>query len=212
MGMLSPRPTANGSSSVSCVWTKAVLARAEAPASGLAIAREISAGHRRAPRGARSSRRSFRDAAATRPQLTKRRVAALKRRKRVPPLDVYWSLTPSQSDRRGLTATQSSKLARRCLHRSAARRRLRGAPWCAKIRRRLRLRSLLAGADAGRVRRGRPRMLCGACEPVGQHGGGGLLREPWIGASEPERQTFDISLLSPRRTSLSGREEVGRWK
>ena len=35
-----------------------------------------------------------------------------------------------------------------------------------------------------------PDVLCGAGEPVGQHGGGGLPREPWIGAFEPERQTF----------------------
>ena len=35
-----------------------------------------------------------------------------------------------------------------------------------------------------------PVCLCGAVEPVGQHGGGGLPREPWIGAVEPERQTF----------------------
>ncbi|MDT5199372.1 MAG: hypothetical protein QOH34_894, partial [Mycobacterium sp.] len=34
-----------------------------------------------------------------------------------------------------------------------------------------------------------PDCLSGAGEPVGQHGGGGLPREPWIGAIEPERQT-----------------------
>jgi hypothetical protein len=26
----------------------------------------------------------------------------------------------------------------------------------------------------------KPRSLCSAVEPVGQHGGGGLPREPWI--------------------------------
>ena len=77
-----------------------------------------------------------------------------------------------------------------------------GAPWCAKIR----ASRLVCGrsgpwlADDWWVRRGRPRCLCGACEPVGQHGGGGLPREPWIGAFEPERQTSDFSLPSPRRT------------
>ena len=35
-----------------------------------------------------------------------------------------------------------------------------------------------------------PDALSGACEPVIQHGDGGLPREPWIGAIEPERQTF----------------------
>lgn len=70
----------------------------------------------------------------------------------------------------------------------------------------------LAGgrAEPGRVRRGRPRFICGACEPVGQHGGGGLPREPWIGAFEPERQTFEFSLPSPRRTPLF-RLRGGRW-
>ena len=76
----------------------------------------------------------------------------------------------------------------------------RGAPWCAKIGRWLRLLAVLAGAQTGRVRRGDPDLLCGACEPVGQHGGGGLPREPWIGAVEPERQTFEFPLPSPRRT------------
>jgi hypothetical protein len=53
-----------------------------------------------------------------------------------------------------------------------------------------------------------PDVLCGAGEPVGQHGDGGLPREPWIGAIEPERQTFEVSLPSPRRTPPGGR--VGR--
>ena len=44
-----------------------------------------------------------------------------------------------------------------------------------------------------------PDCLSGASELVGQHGGGGLPREPWIGAIEPERQTLN-SLPSPRRT------------
>lgn len=73
-----------------------------------------------------------------------------------------------------------------------------GAPWCAKIRRDGGwLRTVVVGADAWGVRRGRPRIPCGACEPVGQHGGGGLPREPWIGASEPERQTSDFSPALP---------------
>jgi len=54
--------------------------------------------------------------------------------------------------------------------------------------------------ETGGVRRGDPDCLCGAVEPVGQHGGGGLPREPWIGAIEPERQTFESPLPSPRRT------------
>jgi hypothetical protein len=33
------------------------------------------------------------------------------------------------------------------------------------------------------------RCLCSACEPVGQHGGGGFPRGPWIVALEHERQT-----------------------
>jgi hypothetical protein len=74
--------------------------------------------------------------------------------------------------------------------RSGVRRRLRGAPWCAKIGRWLLLLAALTGAETGRVRRGGPRCLSGACEPVDQHGGGGLPREPWIGAVEPERQIF----------------------
>ena len=88
------------------------------------------------------------------------------------------------------------------------RRRLRGAPWCAKIRRRLLVAGRGGRVDAGRVRRGRPRCLCGAGEPVGQHGGGGLPREPWIGAFEPERQTFE-SPCPPRdgrHESVVGRE------
>ena len=59
----------------------------------------------------------------------------------------------------------------------------------------LRLLALLARAETGLVRRGRSRCLSGAGEPVGQHGGGGLPREPWIGAIEPERQTFNQSRL-----------------
>jgi transposase len=43
-----------------------------------------------------------------------------------------------------------------------------------------------------------PDCLSGAGEPVGQQGGGGLPREPWIGAIEPERQTLNL-LPSPRR-------------
>src|SRR5207237_41426 len=85
--------------------------------------------------------------------------------------------------------------------RSATRR--RGAPWGAKIRRRC----VVGGCwwvETGGVRRGRPRFLCGAGEPVGQHGGGGLPREPWIGAIEPERQTLNFSLPSPRRTPWLG--------
>src|SRR5674476_640322 len=42
-----------------------------------------------------------------------------------------------------------------------------------------------------------PRFLCGACEPVGQHGGGGLPREPWTVAFEHARQT-SLSPCPPR--------------
>jgi hypothetical protein len=44
-----------------------------------------------------------------------------------------------------------------------------------------------------------PDCVSGADEPVSQHGDGGLPREPWIGAIEPERQTFE-SPAPPRRT------------
>ena len=40
-----------------------------------------------------------------------------------------------------------------------------------------------------------PDCLSGAVESVGQHGGGGLPREPWVGAIEPERQTFAFPAL-----------------
>jgi hypothetical protein len=40
-------------------------------------------------------------------------------------------------------------------------------------------------------------MHSGVCEPVIQHGDGGRPREPWIGAIEPERQTFWISPALP---------------
>lgn len=63
-------------------------------------------------------------------------------------------------------------------------------------------------ADTGGVRRGRPRSLCGAVEPVGQHGGGGLPREPWIGAFEPERQTFDLLPALPTTGVVVAGEEV----
>src|SRR3954453_7127649 len=43
--------------------------------------------------------------------------------------------------------------------RSATRRRLRGAPWCAKIGRRLWLPTVWVAAETGWVRRGRPRLL-----------------------------------------------------
>src|SRR5712675_1256500 len=49
------------------------------------------------------------------------------------------------------------------------------------------------------VRRGRPRLDLGACEPASQHGGGGLPREPWIGALSPCVR-FPTLLPSPRRT------------
>jgi hypothetical protein len=51
----------------------------------------------------------------------------------------------------------------------------------------------------GSVRRGRPRILCSAGEPVGQHGGGGLPREPWIGALRARASDSCISLPTPRR-------------
>jgi hypothetical protein len=59
-----------------------------------------------------------------------------------------------------------------------------------------------------------PVCLCGAGEPVGQHGGGGLPREPWIGASEPERQTFE-SPCPPRDGRRDGPPAEGllqSWK
>ena len=59
------------------------------------------------------------------------------------------------------------------------------------------------------VRRGCPRKRPWCFEPVSQHGGGGLPREPWIGALSPcvRLATF---LPSPRRTpSHSGLREKG---
>jgi integrase len=47
-----------------------------------------------------------------------------------------------------------------------------GAPRCAKIGRWLLLSAGLAGAETGRVRRGRSRCVSGADEPLSQHGGG----------------------------------------
>jgi len=72
---------------------------------------------------------------------------------------------------------------------SAIRRPRTCAPWWAKIGRWSLLPAVLM-VETGGVRRGDPDCLCGAVEPVVQHGGGGLPREPWIGAFEPERQTF----------------------
>ncbi|MDT5353575.1 MAG: transposase, partial [Mycobacterium sp.] len=46
-----------------------------------------------------------------------------------------------------------------------------------------------------------PDCLSGAGEPVGQHGGGGLPREPWIGAIEPERQTLNLPALPTTDTA-----------
>src|SRR4029079_17361908 len=50
--------------------------------------------------------------------------------------------------------------------RSAVRRRLRGAPWWAKIGRWLLLLAALTGAETGRVRRGGPRCLRGCLKTV----------------------------------------------
>ena len=44
------------------------------------------------------------------------------------------------------------------------------------------------------------RFICSACEPVGQHGGGGRPWGPWIVAFEHERQTSGSSLPSSGRT------------
>src|SRR6185312_3440839 len=52
----------------------------------------------------------------------------------------------------------------------------------------------------------RRRFLCGAVEPVGQHGGGGLPREPWIVAIEHEHQTSDFP-CPPRRGPLPAEKE-----
>jgi hypothetical protein len=47
----------------------------------------------------------------------------------------------------------------------------------------------------------RHRFLCGAAEPVDQHGGGGFAREPWNVAFEHECQTSDFFLPSPDWTA-----------
>jgi len=59
----------------------------------------------------------------------------------------------------------------------------------------------LAGAETCRFVVVDPDCLSGAGEPVGQHGGGGLPREPWIGAIEPERQTFNLPALPTTDTA-----------
>src|SRR6185437_11917870 len=51
---------------------------------------------------------------------------------------------------------------------------------------RRRFATLVGSAPVGR------RSLCSAAEPVGQHGGGGLPREPWIVAFEHEHQTPNL--------------------
>jgi hypothetical protein len=58
-----------------------------------------------------------------------------------------------------------------------------------------------------------PDLLCGAGEPVGQHGDGGLPREPWIGAIEPERQIFEFPCPphDGHRRCSAGKGE-GLWK
>ncbi len=58
------------------------------------------------------------------------------------------------------------------------------------------------------VRRGRPRKDLGAFEPVSQHGGGGLPREPWIGALSPCVRLPTV-LPFPRRTPSQGLREKG---
>ena len=55
------------------------------------------------------------------------------------------------------------------------------------------------------------RSLCSACGPVGQHGGGGLPREPWIVAFEHERQTSEISCPPRDGGHLNGVEDRTRW-
>jgi hypothetical protein len=58
-----------------------------------------------------------------------------------------------------------------------------------------------------------PDCLSGAGEPVDQHGGGGLPREPWIGAIEPERQTFNLPALPTTDTAgATGGKGEGPWK
>src|SRR3954454_20312676 len=79
-----------------------------------------------------------------------------------------------------------------------------------------RLARLGAGTEDGSVRPGRtPNLLCGACEPVGQHGGGGHAREPWSVAFEHERQTFDLpALLGTNPWTTNGVVERGKspWR
>ena len=67
--------------------------------------------------------------------------------------------------------------------------------------------ALLAGRRVGGFVVVDPDCLSGADEPVVQHGGGGLPREPWIGAIEPERQTLNLPALPTTDTAGVG---VGR--
>src|SRR3954454_15075263 len=50
-------------------------------------------------------------------------------------------------------------------------------------------------------------MLCGACEPVGQHGGGGRPREPWSVAFEHECQSLRYAKAPRAPTPDSTRRE-----
>src|ERR1035437_4325561 len=81
-----------------------------------------------------------------------------------------------------------------------------GAPWCSKIRRRRPVGCLLRSGVVGRGENGRcssrldAERLWSACDPVAQHGGGGLHGNRGLLPLEHESQTPCLSLPSPRRT------------
>lgn len=105
-----------------------------------------------------------------------------------------------------------------CQRRSATRRRLLGAPWCTKIRRRLLLPFLRGRADTGRVRRGRWcerrgrwKFLPGRKSDVAdatwlaQLGARGLVRGSFV-PPEPVRQLRDLTRARTAITRERGRE------
>jgi hypothetical protein len=108
---------------------------------------------------------------------------------------------PRESTRRpqGSTSTTDTK---RYICRPATASLLGASSWLAKIPRPCGLAcGLFTNPCLGRqmvdVRPGRTRILCGALEPVGQHGGGGLPREPWIVGSEAPSGRTCAGRVSP---------------
>ena len=88
-----------------------------------------------------------------------------------------------------------------------------GAPWGAKIPVASRS-AVVTGwstGETGWVRRGRPRSLCSACEPVGQHGGGGRHGNRGLVPSSPSVRLSE-SPCPPRDGHLVMVRRLGsRW-